>query len=595
MNDQSCSWLRHRSSWVPRIALACVVSLQLCACTRSTNSERSTGRQSDKERALPDSGQAESKEFSTFKLDDQARELGVNFVYRNGEQAELFSIVESLGGGVGMIDYELDGRLDLIFPGGGTFTKNETMPAYANGLFRNLGERFENVAGIAGIERVANYTHGVDVGDFDNDGFYDFVISSFGGLTLFQNQGDGTFRECIGWNNVSGAQWCTSLAWGDYSGDGNLDLYVARYVNWSFANNPVCKSTQDGPRDICPPKSFAPLADLMLVSNGEGGFTDASSSFGLRPDGKGLGVLCADFDNDQDLDIYVANDTTNNFLYLNDQGKRFDEVGMLHGVAVDEKGLPNGSMGIAAADVDNNGWIDLWVTNYEREAFALYRNTGDAQFTHFSRRMGITSIGGSFVGFGTDLVDLNHDGTVEIVTANGHVVHHPTAAPYRQTPLLLSLTDGRFQREQFGDDTYCGMPHLGRGLATGDINGDGRRDIVISHLNEPVAVLINATESKRESLQIRLIGTLANRDAIGARVLVQQAEDIRNYQVIGGGSYLSRSDRSLTHNHPAVDQDLTVSVYWPNASKPQVTYVQSQLKQVTIIQEATATETENTD
>lgn len=377
---------------------------------------------------------------------------------------------------------------------------------------------------------------------------------------------------------------CTSLAWGDYSGDGNLDIYVARYVNWSFANNPICKSTHEGPRDICPPKSFAPLADLLLVSDGEGGFFDASSSFGLELDGKGLGVLSADFDNDQDLDVYVANDTTNNFLYLNEQGKRFTEVGLPSGVAVDEKGLPNGSMGIGATDFDNNGWLDLWVTNYEREAFALYRNAGHAQFTHFSRRMGITTIGSSFVGFGTEFVDLNNDGTSEIVVANGHVVHHPTAAPYRQTPLLMSLTTGRFQRESLSDDTYFAMSHLGRGLAIGDLNRDGRQDVVISHLNDPVAVLINATESSRVPLQIRLIGTSANRDAIGARVLVQQGTDIRSYQVTGGGSYLSRSERVVWHSPTHAHEDVVVTVYWPNVSEPQVSVIKAGANQLTVTQ-----------
>ena len=570
-------------------ALACVASTLLSACTRYEQSEKTTGKDLAPSHAageLQNGPSPEAQGVSKFKLNDQAQVLGVNFVYRNGEEAELFSIVESLGGGVGMIDFDLDGRLDLIFPGGGTFTKQQTMPAHANGLFRNLGERFENVAEIAGVEHVDNYSHGVDVADFDNDGFPDFVVSSFGGLTLFHNQGDGTFQECDNWNNVSSPQWCTSLAWGDYSGDGNLDLYVARYVNWSFANNPVCKSTQDGPRDICPPKSFAPLAHMLLVADGEGNFVDASSSFGLAPDGKGLGVLSADFDNDQDIDIYVANDTTNNFLYLNEQGKRFTEVGLPNGVAVDEKGLPNGSMGISATDFDNNGWIDLWVANYEREAFALYRNAGDAQFTHLSRRMGITtSIGGAFVGFGTEFVDLNNDGVAEIVVANGHVIHHPAAAPYRQTPLLLSLTNGRFQRDLFPDNNYFGMSHLGRGLAVGDLNNDRRQDVVISHINEPVAVLINATEPARKPLRIRLIGTSANRDAIGARVVVQQGDDTRSYQIIGGGSYLSRSERVVSHSRAVPSEDLVVTVYWPNASRPQATNVEAKLDQLTIIEE----------
>ena len=184
-----------------------------------------------------------------------------------------------------------------------------------------------------------------------------------------------------------------------------------------------------------------------------------------------------------------------------------------------------------------------------------------------------------------EFVDLNNDGVAEIVVANGHVIHHPAAAPYRQTPLLLSLTNGRFQRDLFPDNNYFGMSHLGRGLAVGDLNNDRRQDVVISHINEPVAVLINATEPARKPLRIRLIGTSANRDAIGARVVVQQGDDTRSYQIIGGGSYLSRSERIVSHTRTVASEDLMVTVYWPNATRPQATNVEAKLDQLTIIEE----------
>ncbi len=524
-------------------------------------------------------------ELSHFVFEDLTQALGVDFTYRNGDQAQLFSIVESLGGGVAIFDFDGDGRNDLLFPGGGTFQADGTTPGLPSGLFWNRESRFAPVAAQAGIDFSANYSHGVEIGDYDNDGWPDVLISGYNHLALFHNQGDGTFELRQAWPTELKPLWTTSLSWGDISGDGQLDIYAARYVNWSISNNPICTATFEGARDICPPKSFEPLPDLLLISDGQGGFDDQSAKFGLRPDGKGLGVICADWDNDRDLDIYVANDTTNNFLYLNQQGQRLREVGLLHGAAVDERGLPNGSMGVAAADYDHDGWLDLWVANYERESFALYRNTGNAQFTHFSRRLGITVLGGSFVGFGTELCDFDSNGTPEIVVANGHVILHPTAAPYRQLPILMTVVNGRYQRQTFAAASYFGSVHLGRGLAVGELNGDGRPDVVISHLNEPVAVLINQTPSERKSVNVRLIGTASNRDAIGARVVVQQRKEQATYQIVGGGSYLSRSERVIRHVVIGDSPTLQLSITWPNSAEIQTMELSADAGNVAIVQE----------
>lgn len=570
--------------WIASLLVGCTTK-QPTADSRDGVSEPAATQSNIASNVKPPPTNEVTKELSHFAFEDRTQSLGVDFTYRNGDQAKLYSIVESLGGGVAIFDFDGDGQNDLLFPGGGTFQADGTTPGLPTGLFWNRGSRFAAVADQTGISFAANYSHGVEVGDYDNDGWPDVLISGYNHLALFHNQGDGTFELRQAWSSDIQPLWTTSLSWGDFNGDGQLDIYAARYVNWSMTNNPICTATHEGARDICPPKSFEPLPDLLLISDGQGGFSDQSRTFGLQLEGKGLGVLCADWDNDGDLDIYVANDTTNNFLYLNQQGQSFEEVGLLHGAAVDERGLPNGSMGLAAADYDRDGWLDLWVANYERESFAMYRNTGHGQFTHFSRRLGIMVLNGSFVGFGTELCDFDQNGTPEIVVANGHVILHPTGAPYRQQPLLLALVEGRFQRQAFSTESYFGSEHLGRGLAVGELNGDGRPDIVISHLNEPVAVLINETPSERKSINVRLIGTASNRDAIGARVVVHQGAEQATYQIVGGGSYLSRSERVIRHIVTGDSPSLKLSIAWPNTAEIQSMELSADAGNVDIIQE----------
>lgn len=531
------------------------------------------------------SGTAEQRTRpSRFQLQDLAEKLGVSFTYDNGDEAGVLSIVESLGGGIGILDFDGDGLQDVVATGGGQFHDGRWLSGYATGLFRNLGPRFSNVAPASSIADCEFYSHGIAVGDFDNDGFSDVLITGYDGMTLHHNQGDGTFQRRLDCGFPDSPGWCSSAAWADFNLDGVLDLYVARYVNWSFANHPICTSTANGQRDICPPKSFEPLPDLLFVGDGSGGFRSAAEEYGLRTDGKGLGVLSADVDNDGDTDVYVANDTTDNFLYLNDGSGHMLEVGLKHGVAVDERALPNGSMGVAACDFDDDGWLDLWVANYEREAFAMYQNLGQGHFLHVSRRTGVTNLGGSFVGFGTEVVDLDSDGNAEIVVANGHVVRHPSAAPRRQLPLVLSHADGRFSRDFFSDSSYFGQVHEGRGLAVGDLNNDHRIDMVISHLNDPLAMIINGTPQAAESLVVRLIGTNCSRDAIGTRVVFESGGKRISRQLSGGGSYLSSSERCLRFALPAGGDELIVTVYWPGDDRGKVVRLSAGCREIMIVE-----------
>ena len=331
-----------------------------------------------------------SLENAAFRFTDITKQLGVDFVYQNGYEQQNYTILESLGGGIGVLDYDRDGRADFFCPGGGTFKDKQTIGFPAE-LFRNLdGLRFTATGSLARSNASGHYSHGACVADYDGDGFPDVLVTGYGGLQFWRNEGDGTFLECQNESGLDDTLWSSSAGWGDFNNDGVLDLYVAHYVNWSFDNNPPCRGRTPDERDICPPREFAGLPDILYMGNGDGTFSDASAQWQLRTDAssKGLGVVIADFDRNGFVDIYVANDTTNNFLYSNSGQAPFTEVGAVAGVATDKIGIPNGSMGVEVIDFNRDGQLDIWVTNYEREDFALYRNEGPASFLHVSDILG---------------------------------------------------------------------------------------------------------------------------------------------------------------------------------------------------------------
>jgi len=504
---------------------------------------------------------------------DRAARSGVAFTYQNGQEAGYFSIVESLGGGVGLLDWDRDGDLDLFLPAGGRFGKDETIGGRPAGLFLNRGDwSFLDSSvqtGTAG--ETARYSHGAAVGDFNSDGFPDVLVTGFGGVVLWRNLGDGTFENVTEVSGLTDTLWSSSAAWGDLDGDGHLDLYVAHYVNWSFKNNPYCPSKETGKQDICPPRQFRPLPDTLFLSNGDGSFRDASEKSGLvqkGASGKGLGVMMCDIDSDGDLDVYVCNDTVPNFLYRNNGRGQLQEVAMQSGAAVSETGVPEGSMGVDLGDYNLDGRLDLWVTNYERESIALYRNDGRGMFRHVSHIAGLTTVGGLFVGWGTSFFDFDLDGDEDVFVSNGHVIRHPSEAPVRQLPLLFENTQGRrFANVAPGAGEYLATPHMGRGVARGDLDGDGDIDLVVCHTNEPVSILENLTDRRgRHWLGIRLIGTSPKgaRDAAGAIVTLRVAGmPSQTRQVKSGTSYASSNGLRLTFGLGDSDKVDLITIRWP--------------------------------
>lgn len=557
-----------------RTLLAVLVVFALClgglaGCRRDTNpsGDHATTPQPSQARSLA----------AIFR--EVGEECGIRAYYDNGEAADEYAILETLGGGVAIFDYDRDGRMDVLLTCGGQFGKDKTLKGLPCRLFHNEGNwRFKDVTAEAGLDKALNYSHGCAVGDYDNDGWPDLLVTGYGRLVLYHND-QGKFREvteAAGLLDHRPVHWSTSAAWGDFNGDGFLDLYVVHYVDWSFANHPRCTgyvSTQ--PVDTCSPKQFNPLPDALYLNNGDGTFRDATTEWGIKTGaeaGKGLGVVAADFNDDGMLDVYVANDTTDNHLYLNQNHAKFNEVGAAMGVAQGESGKPEGSMGVDVADYDGSGRLSIFVANFEGEVHALYRNTGpDKPFHHVSTRAGIAALGMSYVGFGAGFFDYDLDGAEDVMVSNGHVARHPPPrSTLAQRPVLLHNLRNRGDRPadvRFANVTNLGGPyftadHRGRGLAFGDLDNDGRVDVVVSRTNSFAAVLRNELATGNHWLGIELVGK-PQPDAIGA-LLTLEVDGMKLVRARkGGGSYLSSSDPRILFGLGQASKVGNLTIRWP--------------------------------
>lgn len=477
---------------------------------------------------------------------------GLHVTYRNDEEAKLFTILETYGGGVGLLDYDGDGRLDVFVTGGGHFVRPgmESLKGHPCRLFRNLGNfQFEDVTAKTGLNAVPWwYTHAVSVADYDRDGWPDLLVTGFGKVGLFRNDGGKRFVEVTEKVGLKDESWSTSAGWADLDGDGFPDLYVCHYGDWSPKNNPPCYSPADpSKRDCCAPPKFQPFAHAVYKNEKGERFREASAEMGATLRGRGLGVVLADLNADGKPDVYAANDMDFNFLYLN-RGGKFEERAMIAGVAADERGRPEGSMGVDVGDFDGTGRASLWVTNYQGELHGLYRNIGKELFHHQTRASGVAALGQSYVGFGTAFTDLDNDGWEDIAIVNGHVLHHPVlGADVKQKPVLLRNTDRGGKRffviatDRGGP--FFAKPEYGRGLAVGDLDDDGWPDLVASPTNSPVAVLRNvAVESgPGRWVGFKLVGK-GNRCVVGSTVTVDTGTRTLTRFTKGGGSYLSSPD-----------------------------------------------------
>jgi len=549
-----------------RFALVLLVSHSIVGCSNRPEDSK----------VQPKTPNTESKQSNTveFRFIDRTKELSLDSEFKNGEESNQLAILESTGGGLGVLDFDRDGWNDLFFVGGGELQAPAVPTGVPSSLWRNVsGKSYENVTMNSKSDLVSGYSQGIACGDINNDGFPDILVTSYSGLQLFVNQGDGTFIESAVSIGLDDSLWSTSAGFGDFDNDGCIDLYVAHYVDWSWEKHPSCKLGKPD-RDICAPGSFTGLNDSIYLNNQDGTFRLADSQTGLLSEGKGLGVLVADFNQDSKIDIYVANDTTNNFLYINKGDARFNEVGLSSGTAVDDRGIPNGSMGVCALDFDRDLQTDIFVCNYESQAFALYKNDKNSNFRYVTSTSGLSALGTAYVAFGTTANDFDSDGDEDIVIANGHVIRFP-ANDFLSQPALLMTNNGkgRFTRAMFDESTYFGKKWRGRGVVAFDLEKDGDLDLAFANINQPAAVLENQTKTAGKWCMLDLIGTRSNRDAIGARVVFKTNKRSYLRNIVGGGSYVSQNPYTVHFAFPAEEELVEAEIGWPNGQSQTVTNI----------------------
>lgn len=506
----------------------------------------------------------EQKHLTKIRFEPLVGDSFPEVIPRNGSQHEYATILESLGSGGAAVDIDLDGQHDLLVAGGGDFQGKSFvgLPVFC---LRNMGSKFINQTANAGLSKTRWYHHGVSAADFDADGMTDLLITGYAGLQLFHNLGDGTFEEISESCHLICPHWSTSAGWGDFNQDGHLDLYVATYVNWSFENDPPCYAADGVRRDNCSPKLFDALPDRLFLSLGDGTFSDASASFGVRPDGKALGVVTADIDLDGYLDVYVGNDVMINTLYHNESGQQFSDHSISSGAGVSSRGSPDASMGVDVADFNLDGLPDIWAANFEMESFAIYQNQGSMLFRHMSESTGISAIGEQYVGWGSVFADFDLDGDEDISVCNGNVVRFPEHSPALQRMLVLENIDGSFFEEvtdQTGDSLI--VPRNGRGLALIDWNNDGLPDLLTTPTNSPAILYTNCSTRSGRSISLTLIGRQSPRHPIGTTVRFITSEGIRIRQLKGGASYASTSTTTLHFGWSDKTSLSEVHIQWPS-------------------------------
>jgi tetratricopeptide (TPR) repeat protein len=533
---------------------------------------------------------------STPLFSDDSEAAGLHFTHDNGHSRRNPPPPEAMCGGVALFDYDGDGWLDVYVVQGGPFPPVHSAPNTGDRLFRNRGDgTFEDVSARSGIASFpGGYGHGVTVGDFDNDGCPDLFVTRWRSYALYRNKGDGTFEDVTDRSGLGGDRdWPTSAAFADLDGDGDLDLYVCHYLLYDPSKPKRCEHPEAPSKHECNPLDFPFLPDHVF-RNDRGHFVDVTSESGfIDSNGRGLGVLAANLDDDNRIDLYVANDMTANYLFHNLGGFHFEETGQIAGVAASSDGGFKAGMGIACGDLDGDGKIDLAVTNYFGESTTFYRNLGQGYFSDQSNAIGLAAATRPLLGFGIAFFDADNDGRLDVLSANGHVLDARPRFPWMMPmQLLQGGAGGRLNDVSSRAGTPFAPLHLGRGLATGDLDNDGKVDALAVAQNEPLVYLHNRTGRPGHFITFELRGARSNRDAVGARITVSSGGRLEVAERFGGGSYQSASDPRLHFGLGGGKTIDSVEIRWPSGQldrlgplRPDHTYVLRERKGTSAISE----------
>ncbi len=494
---------------------------------------------------------------------------GLDFVLQNSPTPQKY-LIETMPGGVALLDYNNDGLLDIFLVNGGRVTSPMTTPEnfdrknprYWNRLYRqNKDGSFTDVTEQAGLANAGdgNYGMGVAVGDYDNDGFPDLYVTSYGKNILYHNNGDGTFTDVTAKAGVAAGGWSVSAGFFDYDNDGKLDLFVTRYMEWDTKHSKTCGGEW---HTYCPPEEFPATTSILYHNNGDGTFTDVSQKSGIAAKkGRALGVAFADYDGDGYTDIFVANDGMQQYLYHNNGNGTFTERALEAGAALSEDGRRLSGMGVVFQDYDNDGRPDVIVTELPREIYGVYHNEGNGTFGYGSLETGLGVLSSGSSGWGVGLEDFDNDGWKDLFVAQGHVLDNvekiDPSLHYWELPLLAMNHNGRFERA----DSCSASPAAGRGAAFGDLNNDGWQDVVMTTLGDHPQIFFNRG-GKQHWLVILLRGTRSNRDGFGARVRVNGQTRFAT----AAGSYLSSSDKRLHFGLGTADS-AKVEIEWPSGAR----------------------------
>jgi hypothetical protein len=511
---------------------------------------------------------------------DIRKSAGITFVQDSTQTDEKYYL-ETMGTGVGWIDFNQDGLMDLFFVQSAATDAYKPSKPLRSALYRNNGDgTFTDVTEKAGVGGEGHYGQGVAVGDFDNDGFPDLYVTGYGRAILYHNNGDGTFTDVTSKAGVADeGQWSTSAGWFDYDKDGWLDLVVTNYIDWSPKNNIWCGERAPGYRSYCNPGNYRGQKTKLYHNNRDGTFTDVSDKSGVGlPESKGMGVVLADLNNDGWPDIAIANDTWPNFLFLNNHDGTFKDVSLISGLAASEDGRYEAGMGIDATDVDGDGLPDVYITHLDMELNRLYRNNGDGTFTDNTYTSGIGAKAILLSGVAAKFIDYDNDGWPDIVQANGAMVDnvslYHSMVSYKE-PLLMfhNLGNGHFEKSSDALGPDFNRPIAARGLATSDFLNNGSIGIAVNVRGDYPELLRNDGGSANHWLEILLIGAKSNRDGIGSVLKLTSEGMVRVEQAMGGTSYMSASDPRIHFGLGKRTKIESLVITWPSGQVDKLTNV----------------------